>query len=102
MRYSTVYEIKALDVRSASLEDLVLAHVTLGQVVSGYKDLGVEVPDGLTGLAKDIKREVDERVRSDKDRKLKTMKARRSALATPDEKRARLDEEIAALEKELA
>lgn len=100
MRYST--ESWTLDVRSASLDELVLASVDLKNVIGGYQELGLDVPDRLTGVAKDIKREVVERVRTDKERKLKTMKLRREALKTPDEKRAGLDAEIVALEKELA
>lgn len=101
MRYSTLDSL-SLDVRSASLDELVLASVEVKTIVAGYEVFGLQVPDRVSGIAKDISREVVERVRVEKERVLKTKKARRAALATPDEKRSALDDEIAALEKELA
>ena len=101
MRYSNLDSL-SMDVRSASLDELVLAHLEVSQTIAAYQGLGLDVPERLAGLVKDIKREVDERVRADKERKLKAMRARREALKTPDEKRSGLDAQIAELEKQLA
>lgn len=102
MYTTTLGQIKAMDVSSASVDELVLAFSTIKTALEGYYSLGVDVPEYLLGLQKDIKREVDERSRTEKERKLKTLRARREALKTPDEKRAGVDAQIAELEKQLA
>ncbi len=93
---------RTLDVRSATLDELAYAYAQTELTVKGYEDLGVDVPETLRGQLKDIKRESDERVRASREAELAKLQARRNALKTPDEKRADLDNQIAALAAKLA
>lgn len=93
---------KYIDVRTASLDELAYAYAQNDATARGYEALGLEVPEALKGVLKDIKREAIERARTELEAKLQKAKARREAMRTPDEKRAVLDTQIAELEAKLA
>lgn len=80
------------------LDELVALYAFAGYMARTYDDLAVAVPSWLPAKTKEVKREIERRTADEKERKLAELKARRMAMATPDEKRARLDAEIAALE----
>ncbi len=84
-----------------TVEALMLARYQLQVIDKGYQELGLETPEWVSDKMLDVEREITFRVKSELQRRLKTSKARRSALATADEKRATLDTEIAELEKRL-
>jgi hypothetical protein len=89
------------NLRSLGLEQLVGLYAALSSDAKAYTELGLEVPKDLTKRLADIKRRVDELKRDEAEKKLATLKLRRDALRTPDEKRSALDAEIAALEQGL-
>ncbi len=84
-----------------TVEALMLARYQLQVIDKGYQELGLETPEWVSDKMLDVEREITFRVKSELQRRLKTSKARRSALATADEKRSSLDTEIAELEKRL-
>ncbi len=84
-----------------TVEALMLARYQLQVIDKGYQELGLETPEWVSDKMLDVEREITFRVKSELQRRLKTSKARRSALATADEKRSSLDADIAELEKRL-
>ena len=94
-------QIRNLNVPTADLDDLVLAKQTLALLDSGYQAATGETPEWVTDKLTALSTEIDSRVRDQLLKTLKTKQARRSALATPDEKRERLDAEIAALQNRI-
>lgn len=91
-----------IDIRTASLDELALAYSTTKMTINGYTDLGLDVPEDQVGALESIQREANERVRTERELKLKRAKLRREGMMTADEKRAKLDAEIKALEEKLA
>lgn len=90
-----------LDHETADLENLYLAKAVLKLIDQGYQEDGVETPEAIMDKMTAITGEITNRNRAELQKKLKMAKARRSSLATPDEKRTRLDVEIAKLESQL-
>lgn len=84
------------------VEDLLMVSNDLKAIDQGYQDLGLETPEWVTDKLGEVAREVTIRIRSDLQRQLRAAKARREALATRDEKREKLDAQIAALEKQVS
>jgi hypothetical protein len=90
-----------LDQETADLENLYLAKSVLKLIDQGYQEDGVETPESIMDKLSAVSGEIVNRNRAELQKKLKMAKARRSSLATPDEKRSRLDVEIAKLEAQL-
>lgn len=65
------------------------------------KENGHEVPEDLKAAHAGAERELAHRLREDKARRLRILKTRREGLLTRDEKLAKVDAEITALEAEL-
>lgn len=84
-----------------NLEGLILAYVQLDMIIEGYKKNSFTVQEYLQEKFNEVKVELDIRLRSDKLRRLKILKAQRETLKTRDELRNQKDAEITALEKEL-
>ena len=82
-------------------DDLAIAVIELNQIRNGYRELGLDVPDWLTEKVHEGKVELDSRMKIRKQRELSKLKIKRQMIATPDEKRSRLDEEIKKLEDQL-
>ncbi len=80
------------------LDEMVALLVFAEAMAAKYLDLGITAPAWMPVQLKAVKREIERRTADEKERKLTELKARRAAMATPDEKRQRLDAEIAALE----
>jgi len=83
----------------SSVEELLLAKNQLKVIDDGYQDLKLPTPEWVTDRLSDTDREITIRVQAELKRRLRTAKARRSALRTADEKRKDLEAEIADLEK---
>lgn len=84
-----------------TVEELLLAKDQLKTIDDGYQELGLETPEWVSEKQLGVAQEITLRVKSELLRRLKTSRARRAALATADEKRVKLDTEIADLEKRL-
>ncbi len=87
-----------IDVDGATIEDLYLAKGVLNMIDKGFQDDQIETPEWIMDKVTAINSEINSRNKAELQKKLKNAKARRAALATPDEKRSKLDEEIAILE----
>ena len=85
-----------------TVEILLLAKNQLKVIDNGYEELGLETPEWISEKQLEVTQEITFRVKAELQRRLKTSRARRAALATTDEKRERLDQEITELEKKLA
>jgi hypothetical protein len=85
-------------VEDTGTEELFLARKDLRTIDEGYQELNVDAPEWIYDRISEIDFEINTRVRSELQRRLKKAKARRAALATADEKRMILDEEIKQLE----
>ena len=90
-----------LNVEENSLDSLALLYVQLEGIINGFEKNNFIIPDYLIEKFNEFKLELDIRMRSDKLRRLKILKAQRENLKTKDELRSQKDSEIAALEKEL-
>ena len=93
--------VKTNNVKTLSIEDLIIGQALLQVMQDKIKENGHEVPSELATDIKAISSELDERLQADRERQLKVLEMRRLALSTIDEKRARLDTEIAALRGKL-
>jgi hypothetical protein len=98
MIYLSIGTIKNLVARDMDDDELEFYAACLRAVTANYL---TEVPEWLNSKQKELAREITERVRANKEKTLKMLKARRESLKTPDEKRAALDASIKALEQEL-
>lgn len=83
------------------MEDLILAKSALRSLDNGVQEAGIETPEWVTDKMALVTAEITNRNRVELQKRLKAVKARRSALATMDEKRSRLESEISDLEKKL-
>ena len=81
------------------VEELILAKAQLKTIDEGYQELQLPTPDWVTDKLMETSQEISMRVKAELQRKLREMKARRSALRTADEKRKDLDTGIEELEK---
>lgn len=89
------------DIDSKNVEDLYLAKSALQAIDNGYQGDDLQSPEWVINGISSISREITSRNRIDLERRLKTLTARREGLATPDEKRKKLDEQIASLTAKL-
>jgi hypothetical protein len=95
-------QLQAFLVDDVSIEDLILAKSDLASLDAGYQELGIPSPEWVTDKLGIVSAEIVSRNRAELSRRLKVAKARRTALASVNEKRASVDAEIAALEQQLA
>ena len=84
-----------------TVEDLFLVKRDLNTMDAGFQELGLDTPEWISEKQLAVGAEITSRVRAELQRQLKTSRARRSNLATADEKRLLLDSKIADLEKKL-
>lgn len=85
-----------------TVEELLLARNQLAIIQNGYNGLTLPVPEWVDNKLSEVENEIQMRVKNDLQRRLRSAKARRSALRTADEKRKALDDEIQELEKQLS
>lgn len=93
--------LKTLTVAKYALEELVELRMEARALVQEFEAQTLQVPSWLTNATQILDAEIKVRARDEKVRRLTEAKARRAALATPEEKRTALDAEIAALEQSL-
>lgn len=94
--------LSAFTPQAAGIDQLVAVRADLKLLVSSYAETGVPCPGWITEKLDTVEAQIKVTVVAQKKALLLKLQARRSQLATPDEKRKALDEEIAAMEKELA
>lgn len=75
---------------SMALHELFLKKAHLATIDNGYQELNLETPEDIILDLSSVIKEIDERVRGEMERKLRTTEARLDALKTPDEKRKEL------------
>lgn len=84
-----------------TLEELIVAKAFLGGLSERISEDGHQVPDSMQTELRACERELDEKLRGDKERRLAILKQRREGLLTLSERRDTVDTEIKALEQEL-
>lgn len=97
-----INEINRLELKNATLEDLISLVASAKNIIATCAELKLEVPKGLENKQREAVREINERARVERQAALQKLEARRAALSTAEEKRANLDKEIAELKASLA
>lgn len=93
-----------VDFQGVEFADLLLLKKKLETVVEGFEEFkqnDTEEYDLYLDKLTEVNEAITSRVRVDLQKRLRTAEARRAALATADEKRSRLDADIAALKEKL-
>jgi hypothetical protein len=85
--------------QDVSLDDLILGKFALQNLIQGYKEVGTDVPEWVQIQMETVAEAITKLVVTTRKKKLRDLKNRRAAMATPDERRRILDEQIAELEK---
>lgn len=93
--------IKTSPAAGLTTEDLIIATAFLGLVADRIHDNGHEKPESIKAEFKACERELAERLRADKERKLKILESRMESLKSVPEKRKGIAREIAQLRREL-
>ena len=93
--------IRTAPVNAMTLDELIVAQAFLDLLTDRIHDNGFDVSDGIRAEQDTIKRELDDRLRGDKQRRLKTLQMQREGLMSQAEKRKKVEDEIAALEADL-
>jgi len=94
-----VQKLKSLDLERMDLDDAVELLSVANLMHATYNTEQVDVPEWLDTSIRELKREIRTRQQDSRERRLKELKSRREALATTEEKRLKIDNEIAELEK---
>jgi len=97
----TLIMIKESNAESLNVEELILAKSQLKTIDDAFQEMKLDTPEWVVDKLSEVGLEINVRVRSELQRRLKTAKARRSALRTADERRKELDAEIAELESKV-
>jgi hypothetical protein len=95
-------ELRNFNRNGADLNEMVELSAQARAVETEFAVQGVELPGWFEPVVSSLRREIKAKLIDLKASKLRELKARRSTLATVDEKRTQLDKEIAQLETEQA
>lgn len=102
MRKTFILEVYDQDaVENLQLDELKVAYAFQSVVATQIATDGYDIPRALTNSIKNCKRELDHKIAADAERQLEALKARRASLATREELRTSLDNDIAALEAQV-
>lgn len=93
--------LKTVAAEDLNMEDLFLAKGSLITIIDGFREQEEDAPEWAVEQLTFIERTISTRLLESRMRRLKTLKAQRAAMGTPEEKRGKLDDSIAALEKKL-
>lgn len=93
--------LRTLTVAKYNLSELVELRATARTLTQEYEVQTLQIPEFLKNANSTLDTEIKLRARDEKLRRLNEIKSRRASIATPEEKRASLDTEIAALEESL-
>lgn len=94
--------LKSLKTDVMSTEDMMELYHQAKAIAAEYGDFGATVPKWLTEAQNTLSRDIKNRLRDELQARMIELKSRRAALATPEERRTALDNELAALEAKLA
>lgn len=84
-----------------SIEELVVAVAFLSGLEERIHELGYEAPEHVKQDLRSCERELAEKVRGDKEKRLAQLKIRQESLLTQTERRKNVEAEIAQLQAEL-
>ncbi len=90
-----IRSLKNFQVHGNDVDELIAVEADLKTLAQTYAGRNLEIPEWVNEKLGAIDIEIKTLVRAERQAKIKKMKAQRSALMTPDEKRQRLDAEIA-------
>lgn len=93
--------VRHLKLDDCDLDNLILLHVQLANIIKGCKEQNWTVPNFLTEKFDNLTTEVEVRIKAKKLKDLSILKLQRQNLSTKEELRAGLDVQIKALEEEL-
>ena len=94
--------LKTFSADRLSLDELLMLRATARVLRSEYGTQVIPAPEWLEDAERRLNRELYLRRQDELEKQLREARNARAAIATPDEKRGRLDDQIAALEKLLA
>jgi hypothetical protein len=81
------------------LEEMVSLRSMLKNIAANFEDLKLDIPSWISTKLQDVEVVIKDKVRAERSAALTKLRARRDALMTADEKRKKLDEDIASLEE---
>lgn len=95
-------KLKTFSADSLSLDELLSLRATARLLRGEYELQVIPLPEWLEDAERRLNRELYLRRQDELEKRLREARNARAAIATPDEKRGRLDEQIASLERLLA
>lgn len=101
-RMESIQNLKSFSADRLSLDELLILRATARNLRSEYDTQVIPVPEWLEDAERRLTRELYLRRQDELEKMLREARQSRAAIATPDEKRGRLDNEISRLEKLLA
>ncbi len=90
-----------LDVEGADIVELYLTRGVLKMIDQEYQADGIDTPENIVDKLSSVTHEIMNRNKADIQRRLRLAKSRLDSLATRDERKSKLAEEIAKLETQL-
>lgn len=91
--------LKTLQLDRMDLDDALALSAFARALKAEYEHCGAEAPAWLDDRTRELRSEIRDRLRDSVAKRLSEARSRLESLATPDEKRAKLREEIEKLEK---
>lgn len=98
----SVNDLKDVNIDRIDLEGAVALSCFGRQLQGEFSALNIEEPEWVGTRLRELRREIRVRMQDEIEKRLRESRARLASLATPDEKRAKLREEIAKLEAQVA
>jgi hypothetical protein len=95
-------QLKHLDLDRISLEEAVELAVYAKLLHAEFEAQQVDVPAWLDDRSRELKREIRVRQQDAVEKRIRELKARREALLPAEEKRTKIEQEIATLEAKMA
>jgi hypothetical protein len=93
-----INRLKKFDATSWDMEELVGVATDLNALSSMYSSLQIEPPEWIGDKISEVKIAVNALARAERQNKRKKLVLEKARLMTPDEKRKKIEEEIAALD----
>ena len=93
--------LKGFDADRMSVDDMVVLSVNAEALAAGFTAKSLPVPLYVSDAIRKLDREIKERGRDAREKRLREKMAERDGMLTAAEKRERLDAEVAALKAEL-
>lgn len=91
-------KLKGLDLQTPTLDELIYLSSQAKALRAEFDANNAEVPEWLDNRIRELKREIQSRLQDSVALRIKTLKAQRDALKTPQEKREAIEAELQKLE----